>query len=78
MGTSDLYPLVAPSNADPVDLGLGDGNERSQKTRLGKQLGKMRDRQFGEYRIVQSGKRQGAQLWRLLLTDAGWEEWQTL
>ena len=73
VGTSDLYLLVAPSNADPIDLGLGDGNERSQKTRMGKHLGKVRDRQFGEYRIVQSGKRQGAQFWRLVSTGTGHE-----
>ena len=68
VGIADLYPLVISSNADPIDLELGDGSERSQRTRLGKRLGDVRDRQYGEYRIVQGGKRQGAQLWRLVPT----------
>jgi len=68
LGVSDLWPLVAPDDGDPLDLGLGDGTERSQKTRLGKLLVKMRDRQFDNMRIVQAGERQRAKLWRLLNT----------
>jgi hypothetical protein len=40
VGVSDLFPL-----AD--DMNLGDGKERSQKTRLGILLRAARDRQFG-------------------------------
>ncbi len=59
VGVSDLFPL-----AD--DMNLGDGKERSQKTRLGILLRAARDRQFGYYRISLGTKRQGAQLFHLV------------
>jgi putative DNA primase/helicase len=62
VGVAELWPLV---NEDALDLDLGEGGERSQKTRLGKRLGHMRDRQFGERRIVAAGTLQGAARWRL-------------
>jgi len=62
VGVSDLYRLIAD---DPIDLNLGDGTERSQKTRLGKQLAEVRDRQIGDFRIVRAGTKKGAQLWQL-------------
>ena len=49
---------------------LGDGNERSQKTRLGKALGRMRDRIFHvgptALRIASAGIRHQAQQWQLV------------
>ena len=66
VGTSDLYELAL--TAEPP-LPLGSGNDRAQRTRLGKALGRMRDRVFrlGEItvRIEASGTYQGAQRWRL-------------
>jgi hypothetical protein len=49
---------------------LGDGGERSQRTKLGKALGRMRDRIIGTYRIVserEDGK--GRRLYRLEPTE---------
>lgn len=66
VGVSDLWQLVAPADGDPLDLGLGDGSERSQKTRLGKLLAEVRDRQFDGRRIVSAGTKKRAQLWRLV------------
>ena len=59
-----VRPLVRDSE-EPIDLGLGDGNEKSQTTILGKRLSNMRGRIFGGYQLVAANKHQGAQLWRL-------------
>ena len=48
-----------------IDLDLGDKNEKSQRTRLGKMLGRMRDRIFDEYRVLHAKPVHGAQQWRL-------------
>jgi len=65
IGVSELWNLISDLD-EPLDL--GQGNEKSQKTRLGKLLVRMRDRQFDNMRIVQAGERQRAKLWRLLNT----------
>ena len=57
--------LLEVATALDVQIDLGTGNELSQKTRLGKLLVKMRDRQFGKLKIGSAGQKQGAQLWRL-------------
>lgn len=61
VGVSDLLPVA--SN----DLNLGDGTERSQKTRLGRHLGRLRDRVVAGYRVSRAGKdgRAGTIRWRL-------------
>jgi putative DNA primase/helicase len=63
VGVKELWPLV--DNPDPIDLGLGKGDERATKTALGRRLQQCRDRQFGGFRIIAVKKRQHAQLWRL-------------
>ena len=62
-GVADIWPLVGGD--DPIALPLGNGNDRSQKTRLGLLLRDRRGRQFGDYRLVAEGQKQGAQRWRL-------------
>ena len=62
-GVADIWPLVGGD--DPIALPLGNGNDRSQKTRLGLLLRNRRGRQFGPYRLVAEGQKQGAQRWRL-------------
>lgn len=62
VGVSELWQLI---DAKDLPIELGDGKERSQKTKLGIHLKQLRDRQFGELRIVASGKLNGAQQWRL-------------
>jgi hypothetical protein len=52
--TQDLFLLA--TEAELLDSVLGDKNERSQKTRLGRALGKKRDRVIGEYRIEAGGR----------------------
>jgi hypothetical protein len=70
VGTSDLYQLALV--CEPP-LPLGSGNERSQRIRLGKALGRMRDRMFRLagvcVRIEISGTYQRAQRWRLALGE---------
>ena len=66
VGVADLWSLVEPITGDPIDLNLGDGNERSQKTRLGKRLAEMRDRQFGDLRLTRGDDVKGAHRWRLV------------
>lgn len=70
VGVSDLWRLLNPEKGDPIDLAVGDGAERSQRTRLGKMLRAMRDRQFDGLRIMAAGTRMRAQLWRLIHTGA--------
>ncbi|MGD1001284.1 MAG: bifunctional DNA primase/polymerase [Candidatus Brocadiia bacterium] len=65
VGVAELYSLAATEDGSaPIDL--GDGTEKSQKTRLGKALSAQRDRQFGAYRVVAGAKKDGAQQWKLL------------
>ena len=69
VGVADLFPLV--NGDDPLELQLGDGTEKSQRTRLGMLLRDRRDRIFGEYQLVQAWQKHGAQLWRLQRVNAG-------
>jgi hypothetical protein len=48
-GIADLYTLAVKQQL--LDSVLGDKEEKSQRTRLGIALSKVRDRVFGEYRI---------------------------
>jgi hypothetical protein len=66
VGVSELWEMVSPENGDGIDLDLGKGNEKSQRTRLGVLLREQRDRHYGRLRIAAGGKRKGAQQWRLL------------
>ncbi len=71
VGTSDLYPIAG--ECEPP-LPLGNGSERSQRTRLGRSLGQMRDRVFalGEHRlrIRPGGISHQAQRWQLAIEEA--------
>lgn len=51
VGAKDLFDIV--QDLDTFDL--GDGSDKSQRTRLGGCLQKMRDQQFGSYRIETAG-----------------------
>jgi hypothetical protein len=62
---------VNPDDGDPLDLGLGDGNDKSQRTRFGKLLAGIRDRQFDGFRVVKAGTWKRAQLWRLVPKETG-------
>ncbi len=67
VGVCDLWSVVAPAEGDAIDLGLGDlEKDKSARTKLGRRLGEVRDRQFGVLRIVKCEKRGHAQLWRLV------------
>ena len=70
VGTSDLYELAL--TAEPP-LPLGSGNDRAQRTRLGKALSRMRDRIFRVGQIAvqidSRGTYQGAQRWRLAIDE---------
>ncbi len=67
VGTGDLFDLA--NNCEPP-LPLGPGNEKSQRTRLGKALGKMRDRVFDidgtVVRIQLLGISHQAKRWQLM------------
>ena len=72
VGSSDLYELATASEPP---LPLGDAGERSQRTRLGKALGRMRDRVFAvgdlRLRITGVGVEHQARRWQLVLGDSG-------
>ncbi len=59
VGVAALFPFAHAT------LDLGSGTQRSQEVVLGRKLERIRDRQFGEWRIVNVGKRQRANQWRL-------------
>ncbi len=70
VGTTDLYEVALGSEPP---LSLGSGNDRSQRTRLGKSIGKMRDRVFDLggrcVRVTPSGVSHNVQRWRLAPHD---------
>jgi len=70
VGTGDLHTLA--SECEPP-LPLGTGNEKSQRTRLGMALAKMRDRVFDidgiKVRLQLLGVSHQAKRWRLRLED---------
>ncbi len=74
VGTTDLYELALV--CEPP-LPLGTGGDRSQRTRLGKALGRMRDRVFGvgglEVSIQAIGVSHQARRWKLALQTQGGE-----
>ena len=65
VGVSELWSIASPEAGD-IELGLGSGNDRSQRSVFGRRLKQMRDRTFGTFRLCEAGARQGAQLWRLI------------
>ena len=67
VGVGDLFPVVV---SQAIDLDLGDGTERSRKSRLGKLLARARDTVIDGYQIVPAGDRQRAQLWKLVRVGA--------
>ena len=62
IGTAELYSLVLGKD---ISIELCSGSERNQKISLGKQISKMRQRQFGNYRIVPGKQKNNSQTWRL-------------
>ena len=74
LGVADLYRLC--SSEEERNLDLGDGTERSQKTRLGKLLGDLRDRHYqleDEVTVCISlaGTLKRARQWRLVMVGSG-------
>lgn len=59
VGVADLYPLAE-------ELGLGEGSERSQRSRLGRLLRTNRDRSFAGLRVEAAGSYQGAARWQIV------------
>jgi putative DNA primase/helicase len=69
VGVQDIWGLAAVGAESVIDLGFG--SERSQRTKLGLLLARMRDRVLADYRISAAGRVQGAQRWRLSRIDDG-------
>jgi hypothetical protein len=55
---AELHTLA--TDQDLLDWALGDGNERSQKSRLGRRLRKCLDRVFGSFRICEGPRTNNA------------------
>ena len=62
VGAAELYQLFLDKD---IAIELGSGNERSQRIRLGIQLSKMRQRKFGQLRIVFAKQQNHSQKYRL-------------
>ena len=71
VGTGDLFDVAM--TCEPP-LPLGSGGDRSQRTRLGKALGRLRDRVFAiasrNLRVDGQGTYQGAKRWKLVVEGA--------
>lgn len=65
VGAKELFPIA--SETDGLDL--GNGNEKSQQTKLGTKLRAQRDRVIGRYRIVHAGVSHKSARWQLLPTN---------
>ena len=70
VGTEVLHALASGRRLlDPV---LGDGGERSQRTRLGQALAKAAGRAFGAWQVERAGQDHcRRQRWRLVYADGG-------
>ena len=68
VGTGDLFEVALICEPPPP---LGSGGDRSQHTRLGKALGRLRDRVFDiagrNLRVDGQGTYQGARRWKLIV-----------
>jgi hypothetical protein len=62
IGAAELYQLVLEKD---IAIELGSGSDRSQKIRFGIQLSNMRQRKFGQFRIVFAKQQNHAQKYRL-------------
>ncbi|QTA93571.1 ORF6N domain-containing protein [Desulfonema magnum] len=60
---SHYLRLMIIDNDIPFDL--GGGNQRSQKSRLSRTLGKIKGRKIGGYHITEAGTYRNAKLWKL-------------
>jgi hypothetical protein len=63
VGVRDIWELTQGPHG--VELDLGDKGDRSQRTRLGKLLGRMRDRVFDDHRVTAASPLNGSARWRL-------------
>lgn len=73
VGVADVWELATGPDSS---LDLGDKGERSQKIRLGKLLGELRDRHYQiesalTVRVAAAGHAQRAQLWQLIPVESG-------
>lgn len=67
-GTRELFRIA--EEKDLLLMVRGDKGEHSQRTRMGRALSRMRDRQIGSFRIGQTGKnRSGGVTYRLTLCE---------
>src|SRR5208337_2878947 len=66
VGCSELFELI---NKYDIPIDLGNRTDKGQRTRLGSILSSLKDRQFGEYRIVSAGTKKHAKLWELVHVD---------
>ncbi len=70
VGTADLYPMVKDGGL--LENILGDGNDQSRLTRLGRALGRQRDASYDGRRIVTAGDaHNGAKRYRLVSQAGG-------
>jgi putative DNA primase/helicase len=65
VGVGELYKIIVPTDGDALDIDLGDKGEQSQKSKLGKLLVQMRDRQFDGKRITKGDSYNNAARWWL-------------
>ncbi|MFA5975171.1 MAG: hypothetical protein WC859_03290 [Elusimicrobiota bacterium] len=68
VGVSELFALNSELE-EPLDLGKGE--EKSRRTKLGKDLVQARDRQYDNLRITLVGERHRAKRWRLIRIGSG-------
>ena len=62
VGCTELFELI---NKYDLPIDLGNRSDKGQRTRLGAILSSLKDRQFGDYRIVLVGTKKHAKQWQL-------------
>jgi hypothetical protein len=70
VGVAELFRIL---DSGEVELDLGTGSERSQKSRLGREIQRQRDRRFGDLTIEFSRSYQGVARYRLVKVGTGGE-----
>lgn len=68
VGVSELFDM---NNGLDEPLDLGRGEDKSRRTKLGKELVQARDRQYNGLRIVLVGERHRAKRWKLMKAGSG-------
>jgi len=67
VGSSELFELI---NKEDLPIDLGNRSDKGQRTKLGSILAALKDRMFGNYKVVLSGSKKNAKQWQLVVVNS--------